>query len=108
MLRFYITKDDDNESNDGSCIDDDLNNLSITSQPSSFSKDVSKILEELEERVNNLEEENNRLKIEKELKANDLEEEERKELQLINECAHRLSKDNFYFVYNLQVLIFIF
>lgn len=97
LLRFYITKDEEeiDAENDS---ENDLNYTSISSHHSISQKDASQILDDLERRVNSLEEENSRLKVEKETKVCDLEEEERKELQLINECAHRLSK------YTLKIL----
>ena len=47
--------------------------------------------EELHKRINNLEEENLRLKCEAVSRANDIEIEEKKELQLIADCAKQLS-----------------
>ncbi|XP_046908105.1 uncharacterized protein LOC124500656 isoform X2 [Dermatophagoides farinae] len=93
LLRFYITKDEE-EIDDENDSENDLNYTSISSHHSISQKDASQILDDLERRVNSLEEENSRLKVEKETKVCDLEEEERKELQLINECAHRLSQTN--------------
>ena len=91
LLRFYITKDED-EIDDENYSENDMNYASISSQHSISQKDTSQILDQLERRVNSLEEENSRLKVEKEAKVSDLEDEEQKELQLINECARRLSK----------------
>lgn len=48
--------------------------------------------EELHKRIGSLEEENLRLRIESTARANDIELEERKELQLIHDCAKQLSK----------------
>ena len=73
-----------------------INDSSISSYKSV--KDASILLEELERRVDSLEVENKRLKSETESKALDIEEEERKELQLINECAKRLSKIFFFII----------
>lgn len=48
--------------------------------------------EELHKKVDTLEEENLRLKCEAVSRANDIEIEERKELQLISDCAKQLSQ----------------
>lgn len=48
--------------------------------------------EELHKRIGNLEEENLRLKCEAISRANDIELEEKKELQLIQDCAKQLSQ----------------
>lgn len=58
-------------------------------------KDKASILlswDELQKRVESLEEENIKLQSEAVLRAIDIENEERKELQLIHDCAKQLSK----------------
>ncbi len=50
--------------------------------------------EDLHKRVDNLEEENLRLKCEAVSRANDIELEEKKELQLIKDCAKQLSQSS--------------
>lgn len=71
--------------------DEDEDEDEVPDSSISSVKEASFLLEELEKRVGSLEDENKKLKTERELTACDIEREERRELQLIDECAKRLS-----------------
>jgi len=77
--------------------------------PNQSSGDKASILtnwEELHKKVGSLEEENLRLRIEATTRANDIELEERKELQLIHDCAKQLSETSISYIMNLFKLVF--
>ena len=62
--------------------------------------------DELHKRVGNLEEENLRLKCEAVSRANDIEIEEKKELQLIHDCAKQLSQSSIYYNFFDNLTVF--
>lgn len=92
LLKFFIdsTEEESSETEIKDLFDDD--DSTLTSIQSIASKDSSLILDDLGNRVRTLQEENARLRTETEAKTIELEDEERKETQLINECAKKLSK----------------
>ena len=76
------------------CADIEAQELESEEQPHQSLEDKSIGLsnwDELNKRIGSLEEENLRLKCEATARANDIELEERKELQLIHDCAKQLS-----------------
>ncbi|KAF7490013.1 Trafficking kinesin-binding protein 1 [Sarcoptes scabiei] len=93
LLKFFIdsTEEESSETEIKDLFDDD--DSTLTSIQSIASKDSSLILDDLGNRVRTLQEENARLRTETEAKTIELEDEERKETQLINECAKKLTRN---------------
>ncbi|CAG2173984.1 unnamed protein product, partial [Oppiella nova] len=94
------------------CADIEAQELESEEQPHQSLEDKSIGLsnwDELNKRIGSLEEENLRLKCEATARANDIELEERKELQLIHDCAKQLSPLSVTYTTaeaNLQILSF--